>query len=128
MSDADQATTNDENVVRAVPVAIVGIGCRFPGGVSDPLGFWDLIASGTDAIGDIPPARWRPGGVVGAVRPPPARRDVADGIGPGRDQVPEAERVAHPPGKPAPDPDDRDGYGPDHVLVVRRRLVSIGHH
>ncbi|MCP3800287.1 SDR family NAD(P)-dependent oxidoreductase [Allokutzneria sp. A3M-2-11 16] len=42
------------------PIAIVGIGCRFPGGVADPRGFWDLLTSGTDAIGDIPPDRWRP--------------------------------------------------------------------
>jgi acyl transferase domain-containing protein len=41
------------------PVALVGVGCRFPGGVEDPAGFWDLIASGTDAVGDIPPDRWR---------------------------------------------------------------------
>ncbi|HKT04553.1 MAG TPA: beta-ketoacyl synthase N-terminal-like domain-containing protein, partial [Rugosimonospora sp.] len=40
------------------PVAIVGIGCRFPGGVEDPAGFWGALVSGTDMIGDIPPDRW----------------------------------------------------------------------
>ena len=40
------------------PVAIIGIGCRFPCGVEDPDSFWELIASGTDAIGDIPADRW----------------------------------------------------------------------
>lgn len=44
---------------RSTPVAIIGIGCRFPGGIEDPLSFWDVIASGTDAITDIPPDRWR---------------------------------------------------------------------
>ncbi|MFE0021019.1 SDR family NAD(P)-dependent oxidoreductase [Amycolatopsis sp. NPDC059021] len=41
------------------PVAIVGIGCRFPGGIEDMPGFWELVASGTDAIGDVPAGRWR---------------------------------------------------------------------
>ncbi|GHI02676.1 hypothetical protein Scel_09970 [Streptomyces cellostaticus] len=36
------------------PVAIVGMGCRFPGGVEDPEGFWQLIAAGTDAMTDFP--------------------------------------------------------------------------
>jgi acyl transferase domain-containing protein/fermentation-respiration switch protein FrsA (DUF1100 family) len=43
---------------RLAPIAIIGIGCRFPGGIEDPRSFWDLIASGTDAIVDIPPDRW----------------------------------------------------------------------
>lgn len=39
-------------------VAIIGIGCRLPGGVRDPLGFWKLLAAGTDAIVDVPADRW----------------------------------------------------------------------
>ncbi|MGW4464797.1 SDR family NAD(P)-dependent oxidoreductase [Micromonospora sp. NPDC004704] len=41
------------------PIAIVGIGCRFPGGITTAQRFWDVIASGVDAIGDVPPDRWR---------------------------------------------------------------------
>ncbi|MFD7432932.1 beta-ketoacyl synthase N-terminal-like domain-containing protein, partial [Streptomyces sp. NPDC059818] len=39
------------------PVAIVGIGCRFPGGVSSPSQFWELLESGGDAVGPFPSDR-----------------------------------------------------------------------
>ncbi|MER7667456.1 acyltransferase domain-containing protein [Kitasatospora sp. NPDC096128] len=38
------------------PVAIVGIGCRFPGG-PDPSSFWRLLVEGRDAVGPVPAAR-----------------------------------------------------------------------
>ena len=33
------------------PIAIVGMGCRFPGGVNDAESFWDLLIEGRDATG-----------------------------------------------------------------------------
>ncbi|MCA9712542.1 MAG: polyketide synthase, partial [Myxococcales bacterium] len=40
------------------PIAIVGIGCRFPGGVRDPESFWRLLDEGVDGITEVPRSRW----------------------------------------------------------------------
>ncbi|MEV0391450.1 type I polyketide synthase, partial [Nonomuraea sp. NPDC050643] len=42
------STTSNE------PIAIIGIGCRFPGGVTSPDDLWNLVHNGIDAIGDLP--------------------------------------------------------------------------
>src|SRR3984885_12170431 len=39
------------------PIAIVGMACRFPGGANDPAEYWDLLATGRDAVGEISPQR-----------------------------------------------------------------------
>ncbi len=40
------------------PLAIIGIGCRYPGDANTPEEFWDLIIGKKDGLGPIPPDRW----------------------------------------------------------------------
>lgn len=39
------------------PIAVIGIGCRFPGGVDDPETYWQLLCDGVDAIREFPADR-----------------------------------------------------------------------
>ena len=46
---------------RTEPIAIVGIGCRFPGGIASPQQLWDLIADGGEVLSAFPGDRgWHP--------------------------------------------------------------------
>ncbi|WP_206786067.1 type I polyketide synthase [Amycolatopsis sp. MtRt-6] len=42
---------------RTDPIAVVGLGCRFPG-ADGPDEFWDLLRTGRDAVRTAPPGRW----------------------------------------------------------------------
>ena len=43
---------------RPEAIAVVGVGCRFPGGGDGPQAFWDLLREGRDAIREVPSDRW----------------------------------------------------------------------
>ncbi|CDO87836.1 polyketide synthase [Mycobacterium triplex] len=47
---AEQASTE--------PIAVVGMGCRLPGGIENPDQFWDLLCEGRSGIVGVPPERW----------------------------------------------------------------------
>src|SRR5689334_13949033 len=41
------------------PLAVIGIGCRFPGGLDSPTALWDALLGGINAIRDVPDDRWK---------------------------------------------------------------------
>ncbi|MBF0287243.1 MAG: SDR family NAD(P)-dependent oxidoreductase [SAR324 cluster bacterium] len=49
---------NHVEYAKKEPIAIIGIGCRFPGGSNSPDAFWSLLREGQDAIREIPSDRW----------------------------------------------------------------------
>ena len=59
-------------------IAVVGLGCRFPGGANDPEQLWRLLLDGRDAVRTVPPDRWQrrpagdpaPGSAAGLLRGP----------------------------------------------------------
>ncbi|MGW1753614.1 SDR family NAD(P)-dependent oxidoreductase [Streptomyces mirabilis] len=49
---ADAPVRGDEDI------AVISMGCRYPGGADDPEALWRLLASGEDAITEVPAGRW----------------------------------------------------------------------
>ncbi|WP_293105756.1 beta-ketoacyl synthase N-terminal-like domain-containing protein [Moorena sp. SIOASIH] len=43
-------------MINQEPIAIIGMGCRFPG-AKNLEAFWELLCNGVDAITEVPPAR-----------------------------------------------------------------------
>jgi acyl transferase domain-containing protein/NADPH:quinone reductase-like Zn-dependent oxidoreductase/acyl carrier protein len=52
MSIQTPASTHPESI------AVIGIGCRFPGGASSPEAFWTLLVDGVDTVTEVPEDRW----------------------------------------------------------------------
>ncbi|WP_146658527.1 type I polyketide synthase [Enhygromyxa salina] len=56
-----KARVAELEAAHAEPIAIVGIGLRFPGGLEDPRQFWAGLCEGVDVIREIPAQRWPEG-------------------------------------------------------------------
>src|SRR5262249_29631050 len=54
--DTGTIKTGTQGVKPSEPIAIIGLGCRFPGAI-DPDSFWQLLCDGTDAITQFPHER-----------------------------------------------------------------------
>ena len=46
------------NHFKREPIAIVGIGCRFPGGITSKESLWRILCDGVDVVTDVPPDRF----------------------------------------------------------------------
>ncbi len=46
------------NKAASTPIAVIGLGCRLPGGANDPETFWNNLKNGVDGICDVPADRW----------------------------------------------------------------------
>ena len=53
-----QAKLDALEYAKREPIAIIGMGCRFPGGADNPEAFWQLLRDGVDAITEVPSSRW----------------------------------------------------------------------
>ncbi|HYO70154.1 MAG TPA: polyketide synthase, partial [Archangium sp.] len=61
------------------PLAIVGIGCRFPGGVDSSASLWKLLVEGKSAIGPVPLDRWDASSIYDERRESPGKTWACEG-------------------------------------------------
>ncbi len=65
LTDAEYATDAEaevepERFLKDEPIAVIGLGCRFPGGIHGPDEFWEFMVDGKNAVTEVPPDRWAP--------------------------------------------------------------------
>ncbi len=58
VASAPYRTHRSGSLLTDGPVAVVGIGCRLPGGIENPEEFWALLTEGRDVVSEVPAERW----------------------------------------------------------------------
>ena len=57
--DADEAAVfNPAAGTLNEPIAVIGLGCRLPGGIAGPEALWQLLSDGGTTVGEVPAERW----------------------------------------------------------------------
>jgi acyl carrier protein len=56
-NETDTAASPDRTWVDE-PIAVIGMGCRFPGDIHGPEAFWQFLCKGRSTVGEVPPDRW----------------------------------------------------------------------
>ena len=59
-SEADAVPTPADRGSLDEPIAVIGLGCRFPGGINAPESLWQFLCDGRSSIAEVPAGRWRP--------------------------------------------------------------------
>ncbi|GAA1914985.1 type I polyketide synthase [Streptomyces durmitorensis] len=57
-SPSEAGVPNSLSEAGDTPVAVIGVGCRLPGGANSPAAFWRLLSEGRDAVGAVGDDRW----------------------------------------------------------------------
>ncbi|WP_344549308.1 beta-ketoacyl synthase N-terminal-like domain-containing protein, partial [Actinomadura fulvescens] len=73
MGSGDKRESESGQGWGANAVAVVGVGCRLPGGVVDLDGLWRVLEEGVDAVGEVPGDRFDADRFVDESRPRPDR-------------------------------------------------------
>jgi phthiocerol/phenolphthiocerol synthesis type-I polyketide synthase B len=59
-SSAEPAEQAEHRSSMDEPIAVIGLGCRLPGGIHGPEDYWQFLSEGRSAVGEVPPERWEP--------------------------------------------------------------------
>ena len=101
-------------------IAVVGLGCRFPGGAVDPDAFWKMLDAGTDATGEIPADRWDVDSFFDADPEKPGRMYVRRGA-----FLPSVD--GFDPAFFGIAPREADGIDPQHRLLLELAWEALEH-